>query len=141
MTILAGQDSFCAHGMIAGMEKHILIVEDEADIREAIAESLTEAGFKVTTAENGKIGLELALKEKPDLILLDIVMPEMTGHQVLKKLREDPWGKDVKVVMLTSMESTLDVATAYEGMISDYIVKVHNSLDEIVKKVRVIVYQ
>lgn len=122
------------------MEKHILIVEDEADIREAIAESLTEAGFKVTTAENGKIGLELALKEKPDLILLDIVMPEMTGHEVLKKLRDDPWGQTVKVIMLTSMESTLDVATAYEGMISDYIIKVHNSLEEIVNKVRTVIH-
>ena len=126
--------------MIADMEKHILIVEDEADIREAIAESLTEAGFTVTTAENGKIGLELALKEKPDLILLDIVMPEMTGHEVLKKLREDPWGRTVKVMMLTSMESTLDVATAYEGMISDYIIKVHNSLEDIVKKVRTVIH-
>lgn len=131
---------FGTRGMIADMKKHILVVEDEADIREAIAESLTEAGFKVTTAENGAIGLELALKEKPDLILLDIVMPEMTGHEVLKKLRDDPWGQTVRVIMLTSMESTLDVATAYEGMISDYIIKVHNSLEEIVNKVRTVIH-
>ena len=92
------------------MEKHILIVEDEQDIREAMHEALTEAGFNVSTSSNGAIGLADAIEKKPDLILLDIVMPEMDGHEVLKKLREDPWGKSVKVIMLTSMDSTKNIA-------------------------------
>ncbi len=119
------------------MDKHILLVEDEQDIREAMAEALTEAGFKVTTAENGEVGLKLALQDKPDLILLDIIMPVMDGHEMLKRLREDPAGKSVKVIMLTSMDGAKDVATAHQENISDYIIKVHSSLEDIVKKVRI----
>lgn len=121
-------------------EKRILIVEDEQDLREAINESLTEAGFVVSEAENGEVGLAKAREEKPDLILLDLVMPEMDGHTMLKKLREDPWGRSAKVIVLTSMESTEDVAKAYQGIIDDYIIKVHNSLDEILNKVRTALY-
>lgn len=66
------------------MDKHILIVEDEPDIREAISEAITESGFRVSIAENGSVGLRVAIKEKPDLILLDIIMPIMDGHEMLK---------------------------------------------------------
>lgn len=123
------------------MSKRILLVEDEQDIREAMAEALTEAGFEVVTAENGAIGLEKAFQIEPDLILLDIVMPEMDGHQMLKKLREDPRGRSTKVIMLTSMDNVKNIAGAHEGAISDYIIKTHTSLDEIVKKVRVIIHE
>lgn len=122
------------------MEKHVLVVEDEQDIREAVSEALTDAGFTVTPATNGAEGLKLALEKKPDLILLDIVMPEMNGHEMLKKLREDKWGQDAKVIMLTSMDNTQNVAEAYEGDITDYVIKIHNSLDEIVKKVRLAIH-
>ena len=105
-----------------------------------MAEALTDAGFEVTTAANGAIGYDLALEHHPDLILMDIVMPEMDGHQTLKKLREDAWGKTAKVVMLTSMDSARNIASAHEHEIEDYIIKVHSSLDDIVKKVRIIVY-
>lgn len=118
------------------MEKKILIVEDEPDIREAMAEAMTQAGFDTIVAENGSVGLEKALTEKPDLVLLDIVMPIMDGHQMLAKLREDAWGKTVKVVMLTSMDDVQNIGQAHEGSITDYIIKAHSSLDEIVNKVR-----
>ena len=58
--------------------------------------------FHVNTAENGKLGLELIEKMKPDIILLDIMMPEMTGDEMLIKLRELPWGRDIKVIILTN---------------------------------------
>lgn len=122
------------------MEKHVLIIEDEPDIREAMAEAVAEAGFKVSTADNGSTGLTTALSEKPDLILLDIMMPIMDGHQTLEKLRQDPWGQTVKVLMLTSMDDTKNIAHAYEGSIEDYIIKGHSSLDEIVAKVRLAVH-
>jgi len=118
------------------MQKKVLIVEDEIDIREAMAEAISDAGFLVSTAENGLIGLEKALAEKPDLILLDLIMPIMDGHQALKKIREDIWGRNAKVIVLTAMDDVTNVATAYEDSISDYIIKAHSSLDEIVKKVR-----
>lgn len=122
------------------MSKQILLVEDEQDIREAMAEALTDAGFAVETAGNGVEGLQKATTLHPDLILLDIVMPEMDGHEMLKKLREDSWGKHARVIMLTSMDSATNVATAYADNITDYIIKVHNSLDDIVKKVRVAIH-
>jgi len=122
------------------MEKRILIVEDETDIREAMAEAVTQAGFIVSTAPNGAVGLQQALAEHPDLILLDIVMPIMDGHTFLDKLRNDPWGKYAKVIMLTSMDDVRNIANAHEESIADYIIKAHSSLEEIVQKVREVVY-
>jgi CheY-like chemotaxis protein len=118
------------------MNKTILLVEDEVDIREAMAEALTQAGYTVIEAENGAIGLEKAIELKPDLVLLDIIMPVMDGHGVLEKLRDDPWGKSAKVIVLTSMDDVQNIASAHAGAIQDYIIKAHASLDEIVKKVR-----
>lgn len=122
------------------MNKRILIVEDEPDIREAMAEAVEQAGFLVSIAENGQIGFEKATQEKPDLILLDIVMPVMDGHETLKKLRNDPWGKTAKVIMLTSMDDVQNIGSAHENKITDYIIKAHSSLEEIVKKIKLIIY-
>lgn len=118
------------------MDKKILIVEDESDIREAMAEALTDAGFTVFTAENGAVGLQTALTEKPDVILLDIVMPVLDGHATLKQLREDPWGRQAKVIMLTALDDLHNVDSAHEQKITDYLIKPHSSLTEIVNKVR-----
>jgi len=117
-------------------EKHVLIVEDEVDIREALSETVAGAGFKVTLAENGEAGLALAISEKPDLILLDLKMPVMDGHETLKKLRQDPWGKSAKVIILTSMDDVKNIAQSHEGNITDYIIKGHTSLDEVLNKIR-----
>ena len=122
------------------MDKKILVVEDEPDIREAMAEALSDANFEVFTAENGSIGLEKALAEQPDLILLDIKMPVMDGHETLKRLRRDPWGQSAKVIILTSMDDMKNIADAHEGTITDYVIKAHNSLEEILQKVRQAVY-
>ena len=122
------------------MEKRVLIIEDETDIREAMAEAVAQAGFEALTAENGQIGYEKAITEKPDLILMDIMMPVMNGHETLKKLRQDPWGQKAKVIMLTSMDDVKNIAGAHESAITDYIIKAHASLDEIIAKVRTNVY-
>lgn len=122
------------------MDKKILIIEDEPDIREAMAEAIADSGFTVLTAENGAVGYETAIAEEPDLILLDIVMPIMDGHTTLRKLREHAWGRGVKVVMLTSMDDVSNVASAHEGNITDYLIKPHSSLEEIVNKVKLHVH-
>ncbi len=122
------------------MEKTVLLIEDEKDIREAVAEALTDAGFKVGTATNGMDGLAQALQEHPDIILLDLIMPGYDGHTVLEKLRQDPWGKQARVVVLSAMDDAGNIAGAYDGDITSYIIKAHNSLDEIVKKVRESLY-
>lgn len=118
------------------MEKTVLLVEDEQDIREAVAEALIDAKFKVLTAGDGVTGLSTALAEHPDLILLDLVMPGYDGHTVLSKLRQDVWGKNARVIVLSSMDDVGNIAGAYENNTVSYIIKAHNSLDEIVKKVR-----
>lgn len=117
--------------------KKILIIEDETDIREAMAEAIADAGFTTLTAENGQVGLQIALSEHPNLILLDLMMPVLNGHDTLKKLRADAWGKDAKVIVLTAMDDVTNIANAHQNPIEDYIIKAHTSLDELVKKVRI----
>jgi len=114
----------------------VLIVEDEPDIRDAMADALTSAGFHTLSAKDGIEGLSVATQEQPDVILLDLVMPNMDGNEMLEKLRQDPWGRSAKVIILTAMDDIHNVASTHEHKISDYIIKTHNSLREIVNKVR-----
>lgn len=81
----------------------IAIIEDDQAISQMYRIKFEAEGFEVETAENGKLGLGLAEKMKPDIILLDLMMPEMSGDEMLKKLRETPWGKKIKVIILTNM--------------------------------------
>lgn len=118
------------------MNKLILIVEDEPDLREAMVEVLTEAGFNVSAASDGATGLDSAIAEKPDLILMDLMMPIMDGHEMLRRLRQDPWGRNAHVVVLSAMDDVTNIGHAHEGKLEDYIIKAHTSLDELVKKVR-----
>ncbi len=118
------------------MQKKILIIEDEPDIREALADAITSAGYEVDTAPNGSEGLDKAIASQPDLILLDLIMPVMGGKEALAKLRQDPWGRKARVVILTAMDDVSNVATTHEYNIVDYIIKSHASLDEILNKVR-----
>lgn len=79
------------------------IVEDDVAIAQMYRLKFESEGFEVETAENGKLGLEMAEKVRPDIILLDLMMPEMPGDQMLQELRKTDWGKDVKVIILTNM--------------------------------------
>lgn len=81
----------------------IAIVEDDHAISQMYRIKFEAEGFDVETAENGKLGLALVEEMKPEIILLDLMMPEMGGAEMLKKLRETPWGKDIKVIVLTNM--------------------------------------
>ena len=87
------------------MSKRILVVEDEQLTRQALVDELANEGFEVLQAINGEEGLNTALREHPDLVLLDIVMPKMDGITVMSKLREDSWGKNVPIIMLTVLDS------------------------------------
>lgn len=81
----------------------IAIIEDDQTISQMYRFKFEAEGFQVETAENGKLGLELAEHMKPDIILLDLMMPEMTGDEMLAKLRATTWGKSTKVIILTNM--------------------------------------
>lgn len=81
----------------------IAIIEDDQAISQMYRFKFEAEGYQVETAENGKLGLELVQSMKPDIILLDLMMPEMTGDEALERLRATPWGKKVKVIILTNM--------------------------------------
>lgn len=85
------------------MSAKIAIIEDDLAISQMYRIKFEAEGMAVETAENGKLGLELAEKMKPDIILLDLMMPEMNGDEMLQKLRSTDWGKNIKVVILTNM--------------------------------------
>lgn len=80
----------------------IAIIEDDSAISQMYRFKFEADGYEVETAENGRLGLELAKNMKPDIILLDLMMPEMNGDEMLAELRKAPWGKDIKVIILTN---------------------------------------
>lgn len=81
----------------------VAIIEDDQAISQMYRIKFESEGYEVETAENGKLGLELTEKMRPDIILLDLMMPEMSGDQMLELLRKKDWGKDIKVIILTNM--------------------------------------
>lgn len=81
----------------------VAIIEDDQAISQMYRIKFQSEGFDVETAENGKLGLELCEQMKPDIILLDLMMPEMTGDQMLTELRKTTWGEKTKVIILTNM--------------------------------------
>lgn len=112
----------------------ILVVDDVVDYIEMIQDRLERIGYEVDTASNGREGLEKAIASKPDLILLDVNMPMMDGHEMLEHLRMNQTLKTTPVVMVTMLSEAHDIATASIHGISDYIVKPFN-LVELVDKV------
>jgi DNA-binding response OmpR family regulator len=88
--------------MISTMHK-IAIIEDDQAISQMYRFKFEAEGYTVETAENGKLGLQLVESMKPDIILLDLMMPEMNGDAMLEELRQKPWGKTIKVIILTNM--------------------------------------
>jgi CRP-like cAMP-binding protein len=103
--------------------KSVLVIEDNTDIRENTAEILDLAGYKTFTAENGKKGVELALKEKPDLIVCDIMMPELDGYGVLHLLRKNADTLNTPFIFLTAKVERTDFRKGMEMGADDYITK------------------
>ena len=85
------------------MAKKIAIIEDDMAISQMYRLKFEVEGYEVETAENGKLGLELVEKMHPDIILLDLMMPEMNGDEMLAQLRKTDWGKNIKVIILINM--------------------------------------
>jgi len=104
-------------------EAKILIVDDNPDLILVLKVRLESFGYEVAVAEDGVKCLEKVASDKPDLILLDILMPEMDGFQALKKLKENDKTKDVPVIMLTAKDKLDDVAKANSLGAADFIVK------------------
>ncbi|MDO8638715.1 MAG: response regulator [Candidatus Daviesbacteria bacterium] len=116
--------------------RKILIVEDELPLLKILTEKLSGEGFSVVGAKDGKEGLELALKEIPDLILLDIVMPSMDGMEMLRRLRNSPTGKKIPVIILSNLGETSTILEAKELNIKGYLIKSNIKLEDVLKLVR-----
>jgi DNA-binding response OmpR family regulator len=116
--------------------KKILIADDEKDLREALFTVLAAEGYEVLTAENGKVALDIALAEHPDLILLDLNMPKLSGNEVLEALSTDEWGKYAKVIVLTALDDMDTLSKTMETGGLDYLVKSDWKLEDIVRKVK-----
>ncbi len=116
--------------------KKILVVDDEKDLRDALHTMLVAAGFEVVLASDGEMGLAMAESEKPDLVLLDIMMPKLNGHQVLKELRRHPWGMHMHVLLLTNADDPANIAQGVVLRSDEYIIKSQTSLQDILKKVK-----
>jgi len=113
----------------------ILIVEDERDMREILKGMVESAGHKVITAADGKQGLDLAIKQKPDLILLDIVLPKMSGFEVLEKIKYDPATHETPVIILSNLGQEKEVARGKALGAVDYLVKTSVHLTDILDKI------
>ncbi|MCK5475966.1 MAG: response regulator [Candidatus Pacebacteria bacterium] len=116
------------------IKKKILVIEDEATLQKALDDVLSQEGFEVLSATDGIVGLEVAKKEKPDLILLDIILPKMDGFEVLSKLKAND--KDTPVVILTNLSDLNDVQKALDLGATTYLVKADYHLDEVIRKIK-----
>ena len=119
------------------MSTKIAVIEDDQAISQMYRLKFEAEGFEVATAENGKLGLELIKEMKPDIILLDLMMPEMNGDEMLKKLRETDWGKKIKVIILTNMGEQEAPDVIKDLDVSRFIVKAEmtpRQVAEMVKK-------
>jgi DNA-binding response OmpR family regulator len=116
--------------------KKILIVDDETKILELLAKKFSDEGFDVIKARDGEEGLKLAISKKPDVILLDIIMPKMDGLTMLQRLRKDSWGRGVKVVILTNLSDGESLSQALEGRAFDFLIKSDWKLEDVIKKVK-----
>jgi len=103
--------------------KKILVIEDDPDIRELLRYNLSREGFDVALSNNGSQGLEMALSGQYDLVVLDLMLPQLSGLEVCKKLRENPTTRNIPIVMLTAKGEETDVVYGLGVGADDYIVK------------------
>jgi two-component system, OmpR family, response regulator len=118
-------------------QKTILVVDDEEFFRGSLVDKLKASEFKVLEAGDGDDAIKAALEKHPDLILLDVIMPKTDGMTVMKKLREDDWGANVPIILLTQLEpDDKMLKEIVEAKPTYYLVKSKFRFDDIVEKVK-----
>ena len=114
----------------------IVLVEDDEILSKVLFEELKMAGFDATQAFDGERGLKMVQTKKPDLVLLDLLLPKMHGFNVLEKLKSSPDTKEIPIIILTMLGSDDDIKKGLELGANDYIVKSQHAVAEIVEKVK-----
>jgi len=118
------------------IKKSILIVEDESALNQTLGEFLASENFEVLSASDGAEGIKVAKAKKPDLILLDIILPKKDGYEVLDELKSDDSTKSIPVILLTNLESAQDIQKAFEKGATTYLVKSSYKMHDVVEKIK-----
>ena len=109
--------------MSEGNQIRVLVVDDDSDIRELVQFKLEQMGYTVSAEKDGEGGLAAAIEDKPDLILLDVMMPKLTGIEVCQRLRDEPSTAGIPVILITAKAQEVDVERGFSAGADDYIVK------------------
>ena len=116
--------------------KHILLIEDDPFLIDIYTTKLKEAGYSVETAEDGDEGLRMIKEKKPDLVLLDVVLPNFNGWEILRKIKKDDNFKDLKIVVLSNLGEKDEVEKGLKLGATKYLVKAHYTPSEVIKEVK-----
>ncbi len=117
--------------------KNLLLIEDDENFVLIYKNRLEKEGFVVKTALNGEDGLKMALKDHPDIVLLDILLPKMDGMQVMAKLREDTWGTSVPIIIFSVLDPTDEMtAQITKEQPTYYLLKSNTNLDSVIEKIK-----
>jgi len=118
------------------MAKTILIVEDDKFLRELITQKLIKEGYETSEAIDGEEGIKKIKEEKPDLVLLDLILPGIDGFEVLSKMKEDPALAQIPVIILSNLGQKEDVERGLKLGAVDYLIKAHFTPGEIIEKIK-----
>ena len=118
------------------MPKTILIIEDDKFLRELIVQKLIKEGFEISEAVDGEEGMKKVKEEKPDLILLDLILPGIDGFEVLARMKEDPVLAAIPVIILSNLGQKEDVERGLKLGAVDYLIKAHFTPREIIEKIK-----
>ena len=120
------------------MAKKILIIEDDKFLRELIGQKLLKEGYDIVEAVDGEKGIKTIKDEKPDLVLLDLILPGMDGFEVLTKIKEDAGIADIRVIILSNLGQKDDIEKGLKMGAVDYLIKAHFTPGEIIDKIKVV---
>lgn len=118
------------------MQKTILFIEDESVLQKTFGEILKQEKYEMISALDGEVGLRLAKEKKPDLILLDLILPKVHGFELLKELKQNKETKEIPIIVLTNLEELGDVDKAIELGATTYLVKAQYTLEEVMEKIK-----
>jgi len=120
------------------MAKKILVIEDDKFLRDLISQKLIKEGYDIAEAVDGEKGVESAKEEKPDLVLLDLILPGIDGFEVLSRIKSDPSSAQIPVIILSNLGQKDDIERGLKMGAADYLIKAHFTPGEIIDKIRVI---
>lgn len=118
------------------MAKKILFIEDEPSLQQTMGEILRQEEFNMIAALDGEEGLKKVKEERPDLILLDLILPKLDGFEVLKQIKANPETAKIPVIVLTNLEGATEIDKALELGATTYLVKANYEIDEVIDKIK-----